>query len=138
MLVKRDPLTAVLRDINSVFGDFPSLIRSGRSWSPAVDVHEDKGQITIEVELPGIDSKNVEIFLDGNLLTIKGEKTHEVKDKEYHIVERYQGSFVRSFTLPTYINSSSISATYDKGTLLISLPKKPEVVPQKIEINISE
>lgn len=111
-----------------------------RAWYPVADISSDEEQITVEMELPGIDSKNVDISVDGNTLVIKGEKIHESKekDKEFSRVERYQGAFSRSFTLPSYVDTTKISATYKQGVLLITIPKVPEVTPRQIEIKSVE
>jgi HSP20 family protein len=128
MLARWNPFDELVRFEKDFFG--------GRNFSPAVDVYEDKEKITVEVEVPGMESKDVEITLDKNILTIKGERLIEkkAKEKDYWRTERSSGLFARSFTLPSSVESEKIQASYDKGVLTIHIPKKPEIVPRKIEI----
>jgi HSP20 family protein len=123
-----DELTRFERKFDRLF--------AGHSFSPAVDVYEDKEKITVEAEVPGMEEKDVEITVDKNVLSIKGSRQLEKKadKKEYWRVERSSGSFVRSFTLPSSVETENIQASYNKGVLTIHIPKKPEVVPRKIEI----
>lgn len=108
------------------------------TWKPLVDIFEDEQAITIKAELPEVNEKDVQITLDNNMLTIKGERNLEKEEKKesYHRVERYYGSFQRSFELPTSVDRDSISASYDKGVLKVVLTKKEEDQPRKVEIEI--
>ncbi len=108
------------------------------TWKPLVDIFEDEEAITIKAELPEVNEKNVHINLDDNMLTIKGERNLEKEEKKesYHRVERYYGSFQRSFELPTTVDRENIAASYDKGVLKIVLPKKEESQPKKVKIEI--
>lgn len=108
------------------------------TWRPLVDIFEDEQSITIKAELPEVDEKDVQVTLDNNMLTIKGERNLEKEEKKesYHRIERYYGSFQRSFELPTTVNRDSISASYDKGVLKVVLTKKEEDQPKKVEIEI--
>ena len=103
---------------------------------PAVDVYEDKEKFTLEAELPGMSLKDISITLDNNILTIKGEKKfpNEVKGKDYFILERAEGSFTRSFTLPKNTDVDAIDASYKDGVLIVNIPKKPEKKPKEINI----
>lgn len=116
---------------------FAPLSLKGAS-TPSMDVHTTDKEIVVEAELPGVDLKDVDISIDHNILTIRGEKVHETekKDKEYIRLERYQGSFSRSFTLPSSADSSRVDASYDKGVLKITIPKKEEVQPRRIPIKV--
>lgn len=130
MLVKWRPfdeITRFEREINKMFSN---------TYGPAIDVCEDTEKVTIEAEVPGMGSENIDITVDKNIITIKGEKTKEEKTtkKEYWCLERSAGSFTRSFTLPSSVETEKIQAFYDRGILTIHVPKKPEVVPKKIEI----
>lgn len=134
MLVKWNPfgeLTRFERNMRSLF-DFDV-----NGWRPAIDVYEDKEKITLEAELPGVKQEDVDISIDNKVLTIKGEKKFDKKDKnkEYFRVERAEGTFVRSFTLPNDIVIDEIEAAYKNGILTVSIPKSPEKVPKKIKIN---
>ena len=90
----------------------------------------------VKAEVPGMDAKDINISVTGDVLTIKGEKKSEREEKEenYHLVERSYGSFSRSMTLPAAVNLDKIEAKYDKGVLTVTCPKKEEVKPKAIEI----
>jgi len=105
--------------------------------APAVDVTEDDKAYTITAELPGLEEKNVDVTVSGNMLTLKGEKRYEKeeKDKNRHMSERAYGSFQRSFVLPDGIDRSKIAANLSKGLLTVTLPKTAEAQKQqKIEV----
>ena len=93
-------------------------------------------QIVVKAEVPGIDAKDINISVTGDVLTIKGEKKSEREEKEenYHLVERSYGSFSRSLVLPAAVDLDKIEAKYDKGVLTVTCPKKEEVKPKAIEI----
>jgi HSP20 family protein len=128
--------------INRVFresygqGDEQSLTTS--SFAPAVDVYEDEHTVTLKIEVPGIDEKDIDVRLENNTLTVHGERKIEQEEKEenYRRVERHYGSFTRTFTLPTTVDSEKVSANYDKGVLKIALPKKAEAKPKQIKVNV--
>jgi HSP20 family protein len=108
------------------------------SFAPAVDVYEDEHQVTLKIEVPGIDEKDIDVQVENNTLTVHGERKIEKEEKEenYRRVERQYGSFTRTFTLPTTVDTESVSATYDKGVLKIALPKKAEAKPKQIKVNV--
>jgi HSP20 family protein len=108
------------------------------SFAPAVDVYEDEHQVTLKIEVPGIDEKDIDVRVEGNTLTVHGERKIEKEEKEenYRRVERQYGSFTRNFTLPTTVDSEKVTATYDKGVLKIALPKKAEAKPKQIKVNV--
>ncbi len=108
-----------------------------RSWAPAVDVLENDQNVVLKAELPGIDPKDVEIRIQDNTLTLKGERKFEkdVKEGNYQVVERSYGSFSRSFSLPAYINSENVTADYKDGLLTLTLPKREEAKPKVIKLN---
>ncbi|MFC1956424.1 Hsp20/alpha crystallin family protein [Chloroflexota bacterium] len=102
---------------------------------PHTDIYEEKDQLVMKAELPGIDQKDLDITLEGDRLTIKAEKTEEVKeDATHHTRERYYGQYFRSVTLPYPVKENKISATFDNGVLELRLPKVEEVKAKKIEI----
>jgi len=122
------------------FWSFPDLFnrRLGtRGWTPAVDISEDKENVRIAVELPGLKKKDVKISMDDGVLTLQGERKFEREEKkeDYHRVERAYGSFSRSFTLPSNVDASKIQATMEEGILTIAIPKKEEAKPKEIEIH---
>lgn len=108
-------------------------------WFPAVDIHEDGNNIYLKAEIPGVRKEDLNISLDNNILTIKGEKKQESEGKEenYHRMERYYGSFSRSFTLPATVDSVKVAANCKDGILTLTLPKKEEAKPKKIDVKVS-
>src|SRR5579864_2054767 len=108
------------------------------SFAPAVDVYEDEHHITLKVEVPGIDEKDIDIRLENNVLTVHGERKIEKEEKEenFRRIERQYGSFTRTFTLPSTVDAERIQADYDKGILKIVLPKKAEAKPKSIKVNV--
>lgn len=108
-----------------------------RAWTPAVDVLENDQNVVLKAELPGIDPKDVEIRIQDNTLTLKGERKFEkdVKEGSYQMVERSYGSFSRSFSLPAYINSENVTADYKDGLLTLTLPKREEAKPKVIKLS---
>src|SRR5579863_846115 len=117
-------------------GEDDSLTTS--SFAPAVDVYEDEHQVTLKIEVPGIDEKDIDVQVESNVLTVHGERKIEKDEKEenYRRVERHYGSFTRTFNLPTTVDAEKVAATYDKGVLKITLPKKAEAKPKQIKVNI--
>ena len=108
------------------------------AWSPPVDIFEDQEGITLKVELPEVDANDVDIQLEGNALLLRGERKLENADKrqDYHRIERYYGSFSRSFTLPSTVDLGNISAQGRDGVLRIFLPKKSETMPRQIKVRV--
>ena len=108
------------------------------SFAPAVDVYEDEHQITLKIEVPGIEEKDIDVRIENNTLTVHGERKFEKEEKEenYRRVERQYGSFTRSFTLPNTVNTENVQANYDKGVLKIKLAKKAEAKPKQIKVNV--
>jgi HSP20 family protein len=109
------------------------------AFAPAVDVYEDEHHVTLKIEVPGIDEKDLDIRVENNILTVHGERKFEKEEKEenYRRIERQYGSFTRSFTLPTTVDSDGIQANYEKGVLKIKLAKKAEAKPKQIKVNLS-
>ena len=131
------PVFGLRREIDRLFEDTFGGREGGSAWTPAVDIKENQNELTLDVELPGINPENVEITTDNGILTIRGEKHGERKeddDSRYHVVERTYGSFTRSFQLPNGIDDSRIEATCNNGILSIHIPKAALPQPKKIEI----
>ncbi|MGA9305998.1 MAG: Hsp20/alpha crystallin family protein, partial [Candidatus Sulfotelmatobacter sp.] len=101
-------------------------------------VYEDEHNVTLKIEVPGVDEKDIDVNLENNTLTVHGERKIEKEEKEenYRRVEREYGSFTRTFNLPTTVDSEKVSATYDKGVLKVTLPKKAEAKPKQIKVNV--
>jgi HSP20 family protein len=108
------------------------------SFAPPVDIYEDEHNITLKLEVPGIDEKDIDVRVEGNILTVHGERKIEKEEKEenFRRVERQYGSFTRSFTLPSSVDPAQVSANYDKGVLKINLAKKAEAKPKQIKVNV--
>lgn len=144
------PLGALQRRMNRMFDDFfgdfselplsrfPALGRLGDGFIPRMDVAETDKEITLNAELAGIDEKDVDVTLQDNVLTIRGEKKaeHEEKNRRCCLTERSYGTFSRSVTLPAEVQQDKIQATFKKGVLTVRLPKSPveETKATKIEI----
>jgi HSP20 family protein len=108
------------------------------AFVPPVDVYEDEHSIQLKLEVPGIDEKDLDIKVENNVLTVSGERKFEKEEKEenFRRVERRYGSFVRSFTLPTTVDSEGITADYNAGVLKLKLAKRAEAKPKQIKVNI--
>jgi HSP20 family protein len=108
------------------------------SFAPAVDVYEDEHNVTLKIEVPGINEKDIDVRVENNTLTVQGERKFEKEEKEenYRRVERQYGSFSRTFTLPNTVDTESVSADYEKGVLKIKLAKKAEAKPKQIKVNV--
>src|SRR6201993_2483940 len=108
------------------------------AFAPAVDVYEDEHNVTLKIEVPGIEEKDIDVRIENNTLTVHGERKFEKDEKEenYRRVERQYGSFTRTFTLPNTVETENVSANYDKGVLKIKLAKKAEAKPKQIKVNI--
>jgi HSP20 family protein len=109
------------------------------SFAPAVDVYEDDHNLTLKIEVPGIDEKDIDVRVENNVLTVHGERKFEKEEKEenFRRVERQYGSFTRSFTLPNTVDTDRVQANYEKGILKIQLAKKAEAKPKQIKVNVS-
>src|SRR5687767_1236205 len=111
----------------------------GGAWAPAVDIYEQAGNIVLKAELPGIDPKDVDIRVENNTLTLRGERKldNEVHRDSFHRVERSYGAFSRSFALPSVVDTGSIKAEYRDGVLRMTLPKREEAKPKQIQIDVT-
>ncbi len=107
-------------------------------FAPPVDIYEDEHNIILKVEVPGIDPKDVDVRLENNTLTVRGERKFEKEEQEenFHRVERRYGSFYRAFSLPNTVDTDSVTADYDNGVLKIKLAKKAEAKPKQIKVGI--
>jgi HSP20 family protein len=132
----QDRINRVFRDSYSGASQDESLSTS--SFAPAVDVYEDEHKVTLKIEVPGIEEKDIDVRVENNTLTVHGERKIEKEEKEenYRRVERQYGSFTRTFTLPQTVDTENVSANYDKGVLKITLPKKAEAKPKQIKVNV--
>ena len=120
-------------NIGRAFGD-EGIARG--AWNPSVDIYENKDQIVLEAELPGMNREDFDLTVENNVITLRGERRFEKKDDgdNYHRVERSYGSFTRSFTLPQTVSADGAQAEYRNGVLRVTLPKREEVKARRIEI----
>ncbi|BFD25225.1 MAG: Hsp20/alpha crystallin family protein [Candidatus Parcubacteria bacterium] len=137
-LIKWTPLFAdPFDEFDKAFGDFLPAIRSQQEgFTPAVDIYEDKDNIIVETQLAGIDPEQVQVSIENDTLSIKGEseKRSEVDDKNYYRKEIRRGSFYRSIALPAKVDSSSAKATASDGVLKITIPKAATSETKNIKI----
>jgi HSP20 family protein len=110
-----------------------------RPWTPAVDILETENELLLKMDVPEINLKDVDIRLENQTLTIKGERKFEpAEGKGYHRIERSYGTFARSFTLPNTVDTEKVRADYKNGVLTIVLPKKEVAKPRSIRVEVSE
>jgi HSP20 family protein len=116
----------------------PEEVLTTTRFAPPVDIYEDEHTITVKMEVPGIDEKDIDVRIENTTLTVHGERKIEKEEKEenFRRVERQYGSFTRSFTLPSSVDTGQVSAHYDKGVLKLSLAKKAEAKPKQIKVNV--
>jgi HSP20 family protein len=146
-IVRFDPfrdLASMQDRINRIFGEAylrnndEDVLNRG-DWRPPVDIYEnDKHEIVLRAELPGLKREDLDIRVENNTLTLRGERKHdtEVKQESYHRVERSYGSFSRSFSLPATVNTEKVSATFTDGVLTITLPMRDEAKPRQIQVQV--
>lgn len=143
-LATNDPFRALQQRINTLFEDslglapFSEETWSLSSWAPACDIYETENEIVVKAELPEVKKEDVQVSLENNVLTIRGDRkfSDETKREDYHRIERSYGEFVRSFTLPAIIDSNRIAAEFKEGVLRVTLPKREEARPKQIEVAV--
>ena len=136
-----DRLASLRDEVNRLF-DFSWPSRDSglfSGWSPALDVFDDKDNLVVKVELPGLKKDEINLSLHDGVLTISGERKqeHEEKDGESFRSERYFGKFQRSVTLPTAVDAGKVNASYKDGVLTVDLPKAEEAKPKQIAVSVS-
>ena len=144
-VIRWDPFRelSTLQDrMNRLFEDANGGSRRGEApattaWRPAVDIHETETQIVVKAEVPGMERDGIELGLENNVLTLKGDRRFEkdTTEENYHRIERAYGSFSRSFSIPSVVDENKISADYKEGVLTISLPKTEKARAKQIAIN---
>jgi HSP20 family protein len=134
-----DPL-ANLRLYEDAFTRLLSEPRTGRPWSPAVDIYETENELVLQADLPGVDINNIDVRVENQTLTIAGERTFRKDDADrgYHRIERNYGSFVRSFAVPNSFDTDKINAGYQNGVLTVTLPKKEAAKPRQVKVEVKE
>ena len=108
------------------------------TWAPAVDIYETENELVLKADLPEVNERDLDIQIENNMLTIRGERTfdHEVKEDNYLRIERTYGAFSRSFSLPNTVNPEAIKAEYKNGVLRVELPKRAESKPRQVKVNV--
>jgi HSP20 family protein len=146
-IVRWDPFRELMDmqgQMNRLFRDFGGSTGReeaiGTNFVPPVDVYEDEHGITLKMEVPGIDEKDIDVRLENNVLTVTGERKFEKEEKQenFHRIERQYGTFTRSFTLPNTVDTEGISADYKNGVLEVRLNKRAEAKPKQIKVNIGQ
>jgi len=144
-IVRYDPfrdLRTLQEEVNRLFST--NMTRSfgdeglGRgAWAPSVDIYENKDQIVLEAELPGMKKEDFDLAIENNVITLRGERRFEKADDtdNYHRVERSYGQFTRSFTLPQTVSGEGATAEYNNGVLRVTLPKREEAKSRRIEVS---
>jgi HSP20 family protein len=130
----QDQINRVFHDAFDGTGEDASLT----AWAPAVDIYETEHELVVKADLPDIDPKDLDIRVENNILTIRGERKFEnkVNEDNYLRIERAYGSFSRSFSLANSVNSDAIKADYHDGVLTLSIPKTEEAKPKQIKVNV--
>jgi HSP20 family protein len=140
-----DPLREVgdfQSEFNRVFDEFfgraGNMPGGDRVWAPAVDMYETKDDLVVTAELPGVNEKEVQLSITGDLLSLRGERTlnQETKQESFHRGERWYGRFERHLSLPISVQADKVKATYRDGVLTITLPKAEEIKPKSIKIDV--
>jgi HSP20 family protein len=134
MVTLREKMNRMFEDAFTGKGEDKELAPS--SWAPAVDIYETENEIVLTAEVPGIEEKDIEIKIEDNTLTLRGERkfTKETKEENYHRLERSYGAFYRAFTLPNSVDPENIRAENENGILRVTLPKKLELKPRTVKI----
>jgi len=141
LVPQRGELSSFRREMDRLFDRFfegwpfkPSAQEG--PWAPSVDLSETAKEVIVKAELPGMDPKDIDVSVRGDMLTLRGERKQEKEEKgeNFHRVERSYGSFSRSIQLPAEVDSGKVTATYIDGVLKISLPKTKEAAVKKIEV----
>ena len=135
--------TTLQEHFNRVFGD--AVGRTGEEsnltpWAPAVDIYETEQELVVKADLPEVNPQDLDIRVENNILTIRGERKFEnkVNEENYLRIERSYGSFSRSFSLANSVNSDAIKADYQNGVLTLSIPKREEAKPKQIKVNVEK
>jgi HSP20 family protein len=117
----------------------PGQVPALTTWAPAVDIYETPNELVVKADLPDVNEKDIDVRVENNLLTIRGERKFEksVSEENFLRVERTYGAFSRSFSLPSTLNAEAIGAEYKNGVLTIILPKREETKPRQVKVNVT-
>jgi HSP20 family protein len=139
MSLQHDPL-ASLRLFEDTVTRLMSEPRTGRPWSPAVDILETENDLVVKADLPDLRLEDIDVQVENQTLSIKGERRFEKEatEKGYHRIERSYGSFMRSFAVPNSVDTDRVSADYNNGVLSVKLPKKEAAKPKQIKVEVKQ
>jgi len=134
-------VVALQNRFNTIFRDFKESESplTTANFVPPVDIYEDEKKVVLKLEVPGIEEKDLDVRVENNTLTVRGERKFESEEKEenFHRIERSYGSFYRAFTLPTTVDTEHVEAKYTAGVLKLELKKKVEAQPKQIKVNVA-
>jgi len=138
-ITQYDPL-ANLRLFEDAFTRLLSEPRTGRPWSPAVDIFETEDDLVLKADVPEVDLKDIDVRVENQTLSLSGERKFEKDDnsKGYHRIERSYGQFTRTFSLPSTVDTEKVAAEYQNGVLTVKLPKKATAKPRQVKIAVKE
>lgn len=139
MATHTDPLGG-LRLFEDALTRMMSEPRSSRPWSPPVDILETENDLVLKADLPDVQSSDIDIQVENQTLTIKGERKfeHDENGTGYHRIERSYGTFVRSFSVPSTVDTEKVSADYKNGVLTVKLPKKETAKPRQVKVDVKD
>jgi HSP20 family protein len=114
--------------------------RTSRPWSPAVDIVETEDELIVKADLPDVRLEDIDVRVENGTLSLKGERKFEkeLADKGYHRIERSYGSFMRSFSVPSSVDTEKVSADYKNGVLTVTLPKKEAAKPKQVKVAVKQ
>jgi HSP20 family protein len=132
-------MNSLLQDFSRNQGGESDLV-STANFVPPVDVYEDEDKVVLKLEIPGIQDQDLDIRMENNTLTVRGERKFDKEEKEenFHRIERRYGSFYRAFSLPSTVDGENVQARYDAGVLRIELPRRAEAKPKQIKIGVNQ
>jgi HSP20 family protein len=145
-ITRRDPfrtLSTFQEQMNRLFEDAFGRSQSDESalttWAPAVDIYETENELVLRADLPGLTDKDIDVRVENNMLTLRGERKFEkkVSEDDYLRVERSFGAFSRSFSLPNTVNTDAILAEYTNGVLNVRMPKREESKPRQVKVAVA-
>jgi len=138
-LTHQDPL-ANFRFFEDAFTRMLSEPRTGRPWSPAVDIFETEDELVLKADVPEVDLNDIDVRVENQTLTLSGERKFDKEDsrKGYHRIERAYGQFTRTFALPSTVDTEKVQAGYSNGVLTIQLPKKAAAKPRQVKIEVKQ
>jgi len=138
LAVLQDRMNLLFNDNFGPRGRDEALLNRG-TWTPSVDIYEVDGALVLKAELPDMRREDIDVTVENNTLTIRGERKldNEIKQENFHRIERGYGSFVRQFSLPNTVDAAKIAADYKDGVLSVKLPVREEAKPRTIKVEVA-